>query len=46
MTFGLVRYSPLLLKFILELSDSLVFKEIIDLIPFHVFLKLLMLFLK
>ena len=46
MSFGLVRNSPLLLRIILGDSDSLVFKEIIDLIPFQVFLKLLMLFLK
>ena len=46
MSFGLVRNSPLLLRRILGDSDSLVFKEIIDLIPFQVFLILLMLFLK
>ena len=46
MSFGLVRNSPLLLGIILGNSDSLVFKEIIDLIPFQVFLILLMLFLK
>ena len=46
MSFGLVRNSPLLLRIILGDSDSLVFKEIIDLIPFQVFLILLMLFLK
>ena len=43
---GLVRNSPLLLRIILGDSDSLVFKEIIDLIPLQVFLILLMLFLK
>ena len=46
MSFGLVRNSPLLLRIILGDSDSLVFKEIIDLIPFQVFLISLMLFLK
>ena len=46
MSFGLVRNSPLLLRIILGDSDFLVFKEIIDLIPFQVFLMLLMLFLK
>ena len=46
MSFGLVRNSPLLLRIIFGNSDSLVFKEIIDLIPLHVFLILLMLFLK
>ena len=46
MSFGLVRNSPLLLRIILGDSDSLLFKEIIDLIPFQVFLILLMLFLK
>ena len=46
MSFGLVRNSPLLLRIILGDSDSLVFKEIIDLIPFQLFLILLMLFLK
>ena len=46
MSFGLVRNSPLLLRIILEDSDSLLFKEVIDLIPFQVFLTLLMLFLK
>ena len=46
MSVGLVRNSPLLLRIILGDSDSLVFKEIIDLIPFQVFLILLMLFLK
>ena len=46
MSFVLVRNSPLLLRIILGDSDSLVFKEITDLIPFQVFLILLMLFLK
>ena len=46
MSIGLVRNSPLLLRRILGDSDSLVFKEIIDLIPFQVFLISLMLFLK
>ena len=46
MSFGLVRNSPLLLRIILGDSDFLLFKEIIDLIPFQVFLMLLMLFLK
>ena len=46
MSFELVRNLLLLLKIILGGSDSLVFKEIIDLIPFQVFLILLMLFLK
>ena len=46
MSFGLVRNSPLFLRIILGDSDSLVFKEIIDLIPFQVLLILLMLFLK
>ena len=46
MSFGLVKSSPLLLRIILGDSDSLLFKEIIDLIPFQVFLILLMLFLK
>ena len=46
MSFGLVKNSPLFLRIILGDSDSLVFKEIIDLIPFQVFLILLMLFLK
>ena len=46
MSFGLVRNSPLLLRIILGDSYSLVFKEIIDLIPLQVFLILLMLFLK
>ena len=45
-SFELVRTSPLLLRITLGDSDSLVFKEIIDLIPFQVFLILLMLFLK
>ena len=34
MSFGLVKNSPLLLRIILGGSDSLMFKEIIDLIPF------------
>ena len=38
MSFGLVITSHLLLKIILGDSDSLVFKEIIDLTPFLVFL--------
>ena len=38
MSFGLVRKLPLLLRIILEDSDSWLFKEIIDLIPFQVFL--------
>ena len=46
MSIGLVRNSPLLLRRILGDSDSLVFKEIIDLILFQVFLISLMLFLK
>ena len=46
MSFGLVRNSPLLLRIIFGDSDSLVFEEIIDLIPFHVFVIFLMLFLK
>ena len=37
MSFGLVRYSPLFLRIVFGDSYSLVFKEIIDLIPFHVF---------
>ena len=37
MTFGLVRNSPLLLRIFAD-SDSVVFKEVIDVIPFHVFL--------
>ena len=37
MSFGLVRNSPLLLRITLGDSDFLVFKGIIDLIPFHVF---------
>ena len=45
-SFGLVRNSPLLLRIILGDADSLVFKEIINLIPFQVFLILLMLLLK
>ena len=45
MSFGLV-FTPLLLRVILADSDFLVFREIIDLIPFVVFLILLMLFLK
>ena len=45
-SFGLVRNSPLLLRIIFGDSDFLVFKEIIDLIPFDMFLILLMLFLK
>ena len=45
LSFGLVRNSPLLLWIILGDSDSLVFKEINDLIPFQVFL-ILILFLK
>ena len=46
MSFGLVINLPLMLGIILGDSDFLVFKEIIDLIPFQVFLILLMLFLK
>ena len=46
MSFGLVSNSPLLLRIILGDYDSIVFKEIIDLIPLQVFLILLMLFLK
>ena len=46
MSFALLRNSPLLLRTILGDSGSLVFKEIIDLIPFQEFLILLMLFLK
>ena len=46
MSFGLLRNSPLLLRTILRDSGSLVFKEIIDLIPFQEFLILLMLSLK
>ena len=46
MSFELVKNSHLLLRIILGDSDSLVFKEIIDLIPFQVFLILLVLFLK
>ena len=46
MSFGLVRNSSFLLRIIFGGSDSLVFKEIIDIIHFHVFLILLMLFLK
>ena len=45
-SFGLVRNLPLLLIITLGDTDSLVFKKIIDLIPFHVLLILLMLFLK
>ena len=37
MSFRLVRYLPLLLRIIFGDSDSLVLKEIIDLIPFHAF---------
>ena len=44
--FLLVRNSSLLLKIIFRDLDSLVFKEIIDLIPFRVVLILLMLFHK
>ena len=44
MSFGFVKNSPLLLRIILGDSDSLVFKEIIDLIPFQVFLILLICF--
>ena len=36
-SFGLVRNSPLLLRIIFGDSDFLVFKEIIDLIPFDIF---------
>ena len=46
MSFGLARNSPLVLRIIFGDSDSLLFKEIIDSIPFHVFLILLMLPLK
>ena len=38
MSFGLVRYSPLLLMIIFGDSDPLMFEEIIDLTPFYVFL--------
>ena len=38
MSFGFVTYSPILLRIIFGDSDSLVFTEIIDSIPFHVFL--------
>ena len=45
MSFGLVyKEFTLLLSIIFRGLDSLVFKEIIDLIPFHGFLRLLMLF--
>ena len=40
------RNSLLLLKIILGDSDSLIFKKVINLIPFQVFLILLILFLK
>ena len=46
MSLGLARYSPLLLRLVFGDSDSLVLKKNIDLIPFYVFLILLMLFLK
>ena len=46
MSLGSARYSPLLLRLVFGDSDSLVFKKNIDLIPFYVFLILLMLFLK
>lgn len=46
MSFGLVSNSPLLLAISFGDSDSLVFKEVIDLIPFHVFLILLIFGLK
>ena len=46
MSFGLVRYSSLLSRIIFRDSDFLVVKKIIDFIPFHVFLILLMFFLK
>ena len=36
-SFGLVRNSPLLLRITFGDSDFLVFKEIIDLIPFDIF---------
>ena len=38
MSFGLVRYSPLLLMIIFGDSDPLMFEEIIYLTPFYVFL--------
>ena len=37
MSIGLVRNSPLLLTIVFGDSDSLVFREIIYVIPFHVF---------
>ena len=46
MSFGLIMYSPLLLRIILGDSDSLVFMETVDLIPFHVLLTLLKFFPK
>ena len=46
MSFGFVRYSSLLSRIIFRDSDFLVVKKIIDFIPFHVFLILLMFFLK
>lgn len=46
MSFGLVSNSPLLLAINFGDSDSLAFKEVIDLIPFHVFLILLIFGLK
>ena len=44
--FGLVRTSPFLLIMVLGVSDCLTVSEIIHLIPFKVFLMLLILFLK
>ena len=45
MSIGLVRNSPVLLTILFGDSDSLVFREIIDLNPFHVFFIYLILFL-
>ena len=45
MSIGLVRNSPVLLTIRFVDSDSLVFREIIDLNPFHVFFIYLILFL-
>ena len=46
MSFGLIMYSPLLLRIILGDSDSLVFMETVYLIPFQVLLTLLKFFPK
>ena len=46
MSVGLVSNSPLLLAISFGDSDSLAFKKVIDLLPFHVFLILLIFILK